>query len=52
MLVVFLGLAAIVVDLGFARDQDRIAQNAADAGALAAAQYMASLPPPTPTRRP
>src|SRR4051794_7098566 len=50
MLVVFLGLAAIVVDLGFARDQDRIAQNAADAGALAAAQYMASSPTADPNQ--
>jgi Flp pilus assembly protein TadG len=43
MLVVFLGLAALVVDLGLARDQSRVAQNAADAGALAAATCMASL---------
>jgi hypothetical protein len=50
MLVVFLGLAAIVVDLGFARDQNRIAQNAADAGALAAAQYMASSPTADPNQ--
>ena len=35
MLVVFLGLAALVVDLGFARDETRVAQNAADAAALA-----------------
>ncbi len=43
MLVVLLGLAALVVDLGLARDQARVAQNAADAGALAAATCMASL---------
>lgn len=43
MLVVILGLAALVVDLGLARDQARVAQNAADAGALAAATCMASL---------
>ncbi len=43
MLVVFLGLAALVVDLGFARDETRVAQNAADAAALAAASCMASL---------
>jgi Flp pilus assembly protein TadG len=42
-MVVMMGLAAIVVDLGFSRDQARIAQNAADAGALAAATCMASL---------
>jgi Flp pilus assembly protein TadG len=43
LLVVFLGLAAIVVDLGNTRDASRQAQNAADAGALAAATCMASL---------
>jgi len=43
MLVVILGLAALVVDLGLARDQSRVAQNAADAGALAAATCMVSL---------
>jgi Flp pilus assembly protein TadG len=43
LLVVLLGLAALVVDLGFARDQTRVAQNAADAAALAAATCMASL---------
>jgi Flp pilus assembly protein TadG len=43
MLVVFLGLAALVVDLGFAHDEEGVAQNAADAGALAAATCMASL---------
>jgi Flp pilus assembly protein TadG len=40
---VFFGLAALVVDLGFAQDQTRKAQNAADAGALAGATCMASL---------
>lgn len=43
MLAVFLGLAALVVDLGFAREETRVAQNAADAAALAAATCMASL---------
>src|SRR4051794_15767513 len=41
--VVFFGLAALVVDLGFARDQSREAQNAADAAALAGATCMATL---------
>jgi Flp pilus assembly protein TadG len=36
-MLVVLGLAAIVVDLGFARDRARVAQNAADAAALAVA---------------
>lgn len=43
MLAVFLGLGAMVVDLGLTRDRSRVAQNAADAGALAAATCMASL---------
>jgi Flp pilus assembly protein TadG len=37
LMLVIMGLAAIVVDLGFARDRVRVAQNAADAAALAAA---------------
>lgn len=44
--VFLLGLTAIVVDLGFARDRTQQAQNAADAGALAAAQYLATRPDP------
>jgi Flp pilus assembly protein TadG len=40
--VVFAGLAAIVIDLGFARDRVREAQNAADSGALAVANCFAS----------
>jgi Flp pilus assembly protein TadG len=43
LVTVFFGLAALVVDLGFAQDQTRKAQNAADAGALAGATCMASL---------
>src|SRR4051794_708545 len=39
--VVFAGLAALVVDLGFARDEHRAAQNAADAAAIAAATVFA-----------
>src|SRR4051794_12122359 len=35
------GLAALVVDLGMARDEVRTAQNAADAAALAAGQRLA-----------
>jgi Flp pilus assembly protein TadG len=42
LMVVFAGLAAIVVDLGFARDRVRAAQNAADAAALAVANCFAS----------
>lgn len=42
--VVILGLAAIVVDLGFARDRVAQAQTAADAAALAAAQYLSTRP--------
>jgi hypothetical protein len=38
---VLAGLAALVVDLGMARDEVRTAQNAADAAALAAAQRLA-----------
>jgi len=40
--VVLTGLAALVVDLGMARDEQRTAQNAADAAALAAAQGLAN----------
>jgi len=36
-MIVVMGLAAIVIDLGFARDRVRVAQNAADATALAVA---------------
>jgi hypothetical protein len=43
MLTVFLGLAALVVDAGFAKDAQGEAQNAADAAALAGATCMASL---------
>ena len=50
LLVGMLGLAAIVVDLGNARDLDRQAQNAADAGALAAAQFMAGPGSPDPAQ--
>src|SRR5437763_1201601 len=35
------GLAALIVDLGMARDEERTAQNAADAAALAAAERLA-----------
>jgi hypothetical protein len=42
MLLVIMGLAAIVVDLGFARDRKRVAQNAADAAALAVATCFAA----------
>jgi Putative Flp pilus-assembly TadE/G-like len=49
-MVVVLGLAAIVIDLGFARDRIRVAQNAADAAALAAAQSLSTAANPlTPT---
>jgi Flp pilus assembly protein TadG len=41
MTLVFCGLLALVVDLGVARDQERLAQNAADAAALAAASSLA-----------
>ena len=41
--VVVFALAAIVVDLGFAQDEVRQAQNAADAAALAGATCMATL---------
>jgi hypothetical protein len=41
-LLVVMGLAALVVDLGFARDRIRVAQNAADAAALAVAICYAS----------
>ena len=47
MMALFCGLAALVVDLGFARDLQRQAQNAADSGALGAAQYLAGIPNPT-----
>ncbi len=43
LVTVFFGLAALVVDLGFAQDQVRKAQNAADAAALAGATCMATL---------
>jgi Flp pilus assembly protein TadG len=39
---VLAGLAALVIDLGMARDESRTAQNAADAAALAAAQRLAN----------
>lgn len=44
--VVFIGLCALVIDLGLARDTRRQAQNAADASALAAgnALYLTGLP--------
>ena len=45
-MVLLMGLAAIVVDLGFARDRARVAQNASDAAALAAAQYLSTRPNP------
>lgn len=40
LMVVLFGLAAMVVDLGLARDRQRTAQNAADAAALAAATVL------------
>ncbi len=43
---VILGLAALVIDLGFARDRDRVAQNAADAAALGAAGALAAAAAP------
>jgi Flp pilus assembly protein TadG len=48
LLVALLGLVAIVVDLGNARDLERQAQNAADSAALAAAQYMFTANPADP----
>jgi len=39
---VIFSLAAIVIDLGLARDQRRQAQNTADSAALAAAQYLST----------
>ena len=48
LLVALLGLAAIVVDLGNARDLQRQAQNAADSAALAAAHYMFTANPADP----
>ena len=45
-MVASLGLAAIVVDLGYARDRVRVAQNAADAAALAAAQVLSTAADP------
>jgi len=45
-MVLFLGLAALVVDLGLARDRHRTAQNAADAAALAAAGALAAAAAP------
>jgi Flp pilus assembly protein TadG len=52
LITAFVGLAALVVDLGLARDQERTAQNAADAAALAAAQRLAgSLDPEAVTAR-
>lgn len=50
MLLAILGLAAIVVDLGNARDLTRQAQNAADAGALGAAQFMSGPGTPDPVQ--
>jgi Flp pilus assembly protein TadG len=47
MLVLFCGLAALVVDLGIARDLQRQAQNAADSGTLGAAEFLAGVPNPT-----
>jgi uncharacterized membrane protein len=47
MLVLFCGLAALVVDLGIARNLQRQAQNAADSRALGAAQFLAGVPNPT-----
>lgn len=44
--VLLFGLAAIVIDLGYARDLDRQAQNAADAAALAAAERLSRAPNP------
>jgi Flp pilus assembly protein TadG len=48
LLTAMLGLSAIVVDLGSARDRERQAQNAADSAALAAAQYMFTANPADP----
>jgi Flp pilus assembly protein TadG len=48
LLAAMLGLAAIVVDLGNARDRQRQAQTAADSAALAAAQYMFTANPADP----
>src|SRR6185437_5904317 len=42
LMVVFMGLAALIVDLGFARDREGTAQSAADAAALAVATCFAS----------
>ncbi len=50
MMVLLCGLAALVVDLGLARDLQRQAQNVADSAALGAAQYLAGIPNPTPTQ--
>jgi hypothetical protein len=44
---VIFSLAAIVIDLGLARDQRRQAQNTADSAALAAAQYLSQLDDPS-----
>jgi Putative Flp pilus-assembly TadE/G-like len=51
-MVVMMGLAALVIDLGFARDLQRKGQNAADAGALAAAQFLSTVAnPQAPTQQ-
>lgn len=44
-LTVFLGVAALAVDIGWAYREKRVVQTAADAGALAAAAQMATSPP-------
>lgn len=44
---VIFSLAAIVIDLGLARDQRRQAQNTADSAALAAAQHLSSVGNPS-----
>jgi hypothetical protein len=46
--VVMFGLAALVVDLGYARDVRRQFQGTADSAALAAAQYLGAHPAATP----
>ena len=42
MMVVLVGIAALVLDLGYARETKRQVQNAADAAALGAAQDLPS----------
>src|SRR6516164_3931189 len=47
LLVVLLGISALVIDIGYAKSQNRSMQNAADASSLGSAQDLAASKPAT-----